>query len=144
MLLADEYISGVGRVILSVRTEPMPGATVPPSIDDLTQRLPAFCRRHGIVRAEVFGSVATGDARPGSDLDLMLTFDPEVHPGLDFFAMQDELEQLLSRRVDILTRRSVEGSDNSIRRRSILESAREVYAGWTRRLSARHPEVMSV
>jgi predicted nucleotidyltransferase len=107
----------------------MPGATVPPLIDDLTQRLPAFCRRHGIARAEVFGSVATGEVRPGSDLDLMVTFGPGIHPGLDFFAMQDELEQLLGCKVDLLTRRSVELSDNPIRRRSILESAREVYAG---------------
>jgi predicted nucleotidyltransferase len=107
----------------------MPGATVPPSIDDLALRLPAFCQRHGIGRVEVFGSVATGEARPGSDLDLMVTFGPGIHPGLDFLAMQDELEQLLGCKVDLLTRRSVELSDNPIRRRSILESAREVYAG---------------
>jgi predicted nucleotidyltransferase len=48
----------------------MPGTTLPPSIDDLAQRLPAFCQRHGIARVEVFGSVATGEAKPGSDLDL--------------------------------------------------------------------------
>jgi len=107
----------------------MPGATVPPLIDDRAQRLPAFCRRHGIARVEVFGSVATGEAKPGSDLDLMVAFSPEVHPGLDFFSMQDELEQLLGCKVDLLTRRSVEGGDNPVRRRSILESAREVYAG---------------
>jgi predicted nucleotidyltransferase len=52
-----------------------------------------------------------------------------MRPGLDFFAMQDELEQLLGCKVDLLTRRSVEESDNPIRRRSILESTREVYAG---------------
>jgi predicted nucleotidyltransferase len=107
----------------------MPGAIVPPSIDDLAQRLPAFCRHHGIARVEVFGSVAKGEAQPGSDLDLMVTFRPDIQPGLDFFAMQDELEQLLGCRVDLLTRRSVERSDNSIRRRSILASAREIYAG---------------
>ena len=49
--------------------------------------------------------------------------------GLEFFAMQKELEQILGCRVDLLTRRSVEQNDNPIRRRSILESAREVYAG---------------
>jgi predicted nucleotidyltransferase len=59
----------------------------------------------------------------------MVTFDSGVHPGLDFFAMQDELEQLLGCSVDLLTRRSVERSDNPIRQRAILESAREVYAG---------------
>lgn len=91
--------------------------------------LPGFCLRHGIARVEVFGSMARGQTREASDLDLMVTFRPDVRPGLEFFAMQDELEQILGCRVDLLTRRSVEQSDNPIRRRSILESAREVYAG---------------
>jgi predicted nucleotidyltransferase len=60
-------------------------------------------------------------------VDLLVTFRPEIHPGLDFFAMQDELEVLLGCRVDLLTRRSVEKGDNPIRRRSILESTREIY-----------------
>jgi predicted nucleotidyltransferase len=107
----------------------MPFATIPPPIKVLAQRLPEFCERHGIARVEVFGSVARDEARPGSDVDLMITFRPEVHPRLDFFAMQDELERLLGCRVDLLTRRAVERSENAIRRQSILQSAREVYAG---------------
>ena len=105
----------------------METAISPPSIDEITRCIPAFCQRHGIARAEVFGSVAQGKAIPGSDLDLMVTFKPGVKPGLDFFAMQEELEQMLGCRVDLFTRRSVEKSDNPIRRRSILESVREVY-----------------
>jgi uncharacterized protein len=105
----------------------MANAISPPSIDEITRHLPAFCRRHGIARVEVFGSVATGEASAGSDLDLMVTFLPGIAPGLDFFAMQDELEGILGCRVDVLTRRSVEQSDNPIRRRSILASAREIY-----------------
>jgi predicted nucleotidyltransferase len=42
--------------------------------------------------------------------------------------MQDELQELLGSTVDFLTRRSVEQSENPIRRRSILESTREIYA----------------
>jgi len=106
------------------------GTTItPPSIDEISRRIPSFCQHHGIARVEVFGSVATGEALPGSDLDLMVTFRPGVEPGLDFFAMQDELEQILGCPVDLLTRRSVERGDNPIRRQSILKSAREVYAG---------------
>ena len=101
----------------------------PPAIAEIQRILPAFCIRHGISRVEVFGSVATGRAMPGSDLDLMVTFQPGVEPGLDFFAMQDELEGICGCNVDLRTRRSVERSENPIRRRSILESAREIYAG---------------
>jgi predicted nucleotidyltransferase len=107
----------------------MAKATAPPSLDDLARLLPGFCLRHNIAKVEVFGSVATNQTREGSDLDLMVTFRPGVRPGLEFFAMQEELEQTLGCRVDLLTRRSVEQSDNPIRRRSILASAREVYAG---------------
>jgi uncharacterized protein len=98
-------------------------------IDEITRHLPAFCHRNGIARVEVFGSVAKGEASAGSDLDLMVTFLPGIAPGLEFFAMQDELESILGCRVDLLARRSVERSDNPIRRRSILASAREIYAG---------------
>jgi uncharacterized protein len=42
--------------------------------------------------------------------------------------MEDELSTLLGRRVDLVTRRAIEESDNWIRRRAILESAVPVYA----------------
>lgn len=104
-------------------------ATTPPNLGELRTLVPEFCKRHGVARLELFGSVPRGEARPGSDVDLLVTFQRDVRPGLDFFAMQDELEDLLGCRVDLLTRRSVEHSDNHIRRRSILESAQEIYAG---------------
>jgi predicted nucleotidyltransferase len=107
----------------------MTAATTPPSLDEINRHLPEFCQRHGIARVEIFGSVARGEASAGSDLDLMVSFKPGVQPGLDFFAMQDELESILGCTVDLLTRRSVERSDNPIRQRSILDSAREIYAG---------------
>lgn len=98
------------------------------AIDELKSRVPDFCRRYGITRLEVFGSVARGDAHAGSDIDMLVTFRPGIQLGLDFFSIQDELEELLGSRVDLLTRRSVECSDNPLRRQSILESATEIYA----------------
>jgi predicted nucleotidyltransferase len=97
-------------------------------VAQLKSRVPDFCRRHGITRLEVFGSVARGLALAGSDLDLLVTFKPGIQLGLDFFSIQDELEDLLGCRIDLLTRRSVERSDNPIRRQSILESAMDIYA----------------
>ena len=100
---------------------------VPPSLSDLKRRLVPFCQSHGVARLEVFGSLARGDAHPGSDIDLLITFRPEVRLGLEFFALQDELEAMLGSRVDLLTRRSVEKDPNPIRRRSILAFTRELY-----------------
>lgn len=41
-------------------------------------------RAHGIVHAGLFGSVARGEAAPGSDLDILIELDPELR--LDIFA----------------------------------------------------------
>ena len=104
-----------------------PNAVLPPTLDEIKARLAPFCRRHGIARLEVFGSLARSEAHPGSDVDLMVTFQPEVHLGWDFFELHKELEDLLGCEVDLLTRRSVEQDENFIRRRSILESTRDIY-----------------
>jgi uncharacterized protein len=105
-----------------------PNLSIPLSLDDLKSRVAPFCRRHGVARLEVFGSLARGGPHPGSDIDLLVTFRPEVHLGWDFFDLNKELEDILGCEVDLLTRRSVERDENPIRRRSILESTREIYA----------------
>jgi predicted nucleotidyltransferase len=100
---------------------------LPPTLDEIKSRLAPFCQRHGVARLEVFGSLARGEPHPGSDIDLLVTFRPGVHLGWDFFELYEELEGLLGCEVDLLTRRSVEQDQNSIRRRSILESTRDIY-----------------
>jgi predicted nucleotidyltransferase len=104
-----------------------PNQTLPPSLDEIKSRLAPFCRRHGVARLEVFGSLARGEPHRGSDVDLLVTFRPEVHLGWDFFELHKEIEEILGCQVDLLTRRSVEQDENTIRRRSILQSTREVY-----------------
>jgi predicted nucleotidyltransferase len=63
----------------------------------------AFCRRHHIRRLALFGSVLREDLQPNSDIDVLVEFEPEYIPGLAFFAMQDELSQILGREVDLNT-----------------------------------------
>ena len=104
-----------------------PNAVLPPTLDEIKSRLAPFCRRHGIARLEVFGSLARNEPHPGSDIDLLVTFQPEVHLGWDFFELHKELEVLLGCEVDLLTHRSVEQDENFIRRRSILESTGDIY-----------------
>jgi uncharacterized protein len=105
-----------------------PNDVFPPTLDELKSRLVPFCQHHGVARLEVFGSLARGEPHPGSDIDLLVTFRPDVHLGWDFFELHKELEDILGCEVDLLTRRSVEQDQNSIRRRSILQSTREIYA----------------
>jgi predicted nucleotidyltransferase len=62
-----------------------------------------FCQRHHIRKLAVFGSVLHGDARPDSDLDVLVEFEPGHVPGLAFFAMEQELSEVLGRTVDLNT-----------------------------------------
>lgn len=62
-----------------------------------------FCRRHHIRKLAVFGSVLHGDSRPDSYLDVLVEFEPGHVPGLAFFGMEQELSELLGRRVDLNT-----------------------------------------
>ena len=61
---------------------------------------------HGAHNVRVFGSVARGEATRDSDVDFIV----DMEPGrslLDLVALSDGLEELLGRRVDLLTTRSI-------------------------------------
>jgi predicted nucleotidyltransferase len=93
--------------------------------DDLAE----FCRRWRIEELSLFGSALRADFDEDSDIDLLVAFDPEAEWSLlDHARMEEELEQLLGREVDLVTRRSVELSRNWIRRSTILETAEPLYA----------------
>lgn len=88
-----------------------------------------FARRWRVASVELFGSALRDDFGPDSDVDVLLTFEPDHSWSLfDLAAMKLELEDLFGRRVDVMTRRAIEKSENWIRREAILGGAREVYA----------------
>lgn len=62
--------------------------------------------RHGARNVRVFGSVARGEGRPDSDLDLLVEM-AEDRSLLDLVALEQELETLLHRPVDVLTEQSL-------------------------------------
>lgn len=72
-------------------------------IDMPSGKIAEFCRRHHIRRLAVFGSALRDDFTGDSDLDILVEFEDGHTPGLAFFAMQDELSELLGRTVDLNT-----------------------------------------
>lgn len=87
-----------------------------------------FCRKWRVTEFALFGSVLTDEFRPDSDVDVLLTFEEDAPWSLwDIIDLQGELEAIIGRKVDIAERPAVERSENYIRRRSILKSARTVY-----------------
>ena len=66
-------------------------------------KIAEFCRKRHIRRLALFGSVLHDDFGPDSDVDVLVEFEPGHVPGLEFFAMEIELSELLGRKVDLNT-----------------------------------------
>jgi uncharacterized protein len=93
------------------------------------EKIAEFCRKWRVSELALFGSVLRDDFRPDSDVDVLLTFAPDAGISLfDYVDMQDDLEAIFGRKVDVVNRNAVEKSPNRFRKRSILRSARTVYA----------------
>ena len=58
--------------------------------------------QHGAHNVRVFGSAARGEGREDSDIDLLVEFDPG-RSLLDHAALLLDLEELLGRKVDVVT-----------------------------------------
>jgi predicted nucleotidyltransferase len=59
-------------------------------------------RRYGVTRLALFGSVVRESARPDSDVDILVSFDGPATSSR-YFGVQFFLEDLLGRRVDLVT-----------------------------------------
>ena len=87
-----------------------------------------FCQRWKIIEFSLFGSVLRDDFRPDSDIDVLVTFAPDAKRGLLTLAkMKYELEDLLGREVDLVSKHAIETSHNWIRRKEILGTAQVIY-----------------
>ena len=92
------------------------------------EQLADFCRRWKITELAFFGSVLRDDFRPESDVDVLADFEPDAPWSLlDHVDMEEELSNLLGRKVDLVSRRAVEQSRNWIRRQAILNTAESYY-----------------
>jgi predicted nucleotidyltransferase len=90
------------------------------------QAIEAFCRKWQVGELSLFGSVLRDDFSSDSDIDVLVTFSPEARRSLfDLVEMQDELEALFRRKVDLVSRG---GLRNPFRRQEILSTRQILYA----------------
>jgi len=61
-----------------------------------------IAKRHGAQNVRIFGSTARGEATPASDLDVLVTME-KGRSLLDLCALGNDLEDLLQRKVDVVT-----------------------------------------
>jgi hypothetical protein len=83
------------------------------------------CRRYSVKELSVFGSVARGEDRPDSDVDLLVEFEPEAKIGLfDYARLRRDLMGLLGRRVDLVEKPGLK----RLVKVEVLKDAKRLYA----------------
>ena len=92
-------------------------------------KIAEFCQRWQIRELALFGSALRDDFGPDSDVDMLVAFAANSEWGLfEHVQMQQELETLLQRSVDLVSRRALERSPNWLRRREILDTAQTLFS----------------
>lgn len=82
------------------RAENRVATGVPGDEEDLAR----LCREHHVKRLDLFGSRAKGTDEAGSDVDLLVEFEPGRVPGLlGFIELEQELADLFGEKVDLVT-----------------------------------------
>lgn len=87
-------------------------------------RLAELCRHYGIARLEVFGSVARGEQRPDSDVDLLYTLEGGRALGWEVEDLVESLTEVFHRPVDLVSRRSL----HPMIRDRVMAEAETLYA----------------
>ena len=89
-------------------------------------RLGDFCRKWKVAELSFFGSVLRDDFRPDSDVDVLVSFEPDAGwTLLDLVSMRREIAEVLGRSVDLVEEAALR---NPYRRSAILRSKQVVYA----------------
>ena len=90
-----------------------------------SEKIGEFCRRHGVRRLSVFGSILRDDFSADSDVDVLVEFHPGVRASLfDVGGMLMELRDMLGREVDLRTPRDL----SRYFRDDVLAQAKPLYA----------------
>ena len=94
------------------------------ALDLPKEQIAEFCRRNAIRKLALFGSILGDDFRPESDVDVLVDFTPEAKVNFfRFVEIQDNLQRMLNREIDLHTAQSLGPRIRS----GILASAEVIY-----------------
>jgi uncharacterized protein len=77
------------------------------SIENISTTLKPILRKYGIKYAGIFGSYARGDARPDSDVDILVSLGDRTFTLFDMMDFKDEISKQLKKSVDIVSDRAI-------------------------------------
>ena len=88
-------------------------------IEERREEINAVVRGHRGRSVAIFGSVARGEEREGSDIDLLVEFEPGSSL-FDLMRLEDELSALLGVQIDVVSAGGLKGRDEDVRREAVL------------------------
>lgn len=94
------------------------------TIEELRQKATPVLRQHGVRYAAVFGSVARGEDRPESDVDLLVRLGRPMGM-VGYMRLVENLESSLQRKVDVVTEQSL----NEHLRPFVMRDLATIYEG---------------
>ena len=75
--------------------------------DTIIKLIADYFKTQLVLKAYLFGSFSRGEETESSDIDILIVLDESQHIGLKFFGMYEDLKDLLGRKVDLVTERSL-------------------------------------
>ena len=69
----------------------------------MTKTIAEYFKTQPVLKAWLFGSFSRNEQTPDSDVDIIVLLDKSRPIGLKFFGMWNDLEELLGRKVDLVS-----------------------------------------
>ena len=72
-------------------------------ISEIQEKITPILQLYGVKKASIFGSVARGDDRPDSDIDLLVELIPGSMDLIQYIGLKHKLEDVLGKDVDLVS-----------------------------------------
>ena len=99
LLLLDHAVKRSGQSVADQAAAPVASSL---DVDEIKAKLVRVLKKHGVVKAGIFGSYARGEAREDSDVDVLIEVKARKFSLLDLVALERELERILKRKVVVI------------------------------------------
>jgi uncharacterized protein len=93
-------------LIYTVKTDEMTVMNMNEALNALGRLKPMLTEQYGVTRLGLFGSIVRGEARPESDVDIVVSFDGPA-TSLRYFGVQFAIEDELGCHVDLVTEKAL-------------------------------------